>query len=413
MKYDAIVIGAGPAGILSASILNDKGWDVCVLEKQRFPRFVIGESLIPRCMDHLEEAGLLDAVKDKGFQVKLGARFVRGDEVCDFDFSEQYTQGQTWTWQAPRDEFDMTLAQAAMAKGVEIRFESSVEQIDFKENSQLLSYTDKAGGKHNIESRFIIDGSGYGKVIPRLLDLVEPSDFPPRKAVFAHIEFDASDNKHRRIDIITISDKLWAWIIPFSNGKASVGFVGELDCFDNMGDDSMAVFKSCVPLSPYVEKVLGDLEFTMEPLEISAYASSVKKLFGNGFVLTGNSTEFLDPIFSSGVTFAMESGVKAAKLVDQHLRGKAVDWEEDYVNYLNKGVNTFRSYVKGWYDGSLPAIFFAEESLQVFKNQICSVLAGYVWDDTNPFVTKHKKILKTLSKVVAIIDDDEKIKSEA
>jgi flavin-dependent dehydrogenase len=403
---DVLVIGAGPAGTLAAAILKDKGWDVRIVEKQKFPRFVIGESLLPRCMDHLREAGLLDVIDAQNFQKKIGARFVKNGAICDFNFSEQYTDGSTWTWQVPRDEFDTVLAQAVADKGVAVDFECGVENIEFFEGRQLTKVRHCHGGEQTIESRFVIDGSGYGRVIPRLLKLDKPSAFPPRAAVFAHVKFDSYDENSRRIDIVTVTDRMWAWVIPFSDGRASVGFVGELDCFTGMGSTHQEKFMSCIEMNSYVKNKLGSLHYTMEPKEISAYSVAVEKFYGDGFVLTGNSTEFLDPVFSSGVTFAMESGVTAAKLVHQQLQGLPVDWERDYVTHIQRGVDTFRSYVKGWYDGSLPSIFFAETTLQDFKEQICSVLAGYVWDETNPFVKKHDRILTTLSKVVSIIDDD-------
>ena len=100
-EVDVLVIGAGPSGTIAASILNKSGLKVQIVEKMLFPRFVIGESLLPRCMEALEEAGFLDAVKAKKFQQKDGAKFVMEDKVCDFNFNQQYTQGWTWTWQVP------------------------------------------------------------------------------------------------------------------------------------------------------------------------------------------------------------------------------------------------------------------------------------------------------------------------
>ena len=107
--------------------------------------------------------------------------------------------------------------------------------------------------------------------------------------------------------------------------------------------------------------------------------------------MCGNATEFLDPIFSSGVTLAMVSGKKAAELVLNHLNGIDVNWEDEYSKVLNHGIDVFRSYVNAWYSGELHDIFFTENILPEFKDQICSVLAGYVWDTTNAFVKKHKK----------------------
>src|ERR1041384_4676247 len=105
-KKDVLVIGAGPAGSISAAMLHKAGFDVRVVEREKFPRFVIGESLLPRCMEVLEDAELLDAIKAKNFQEKFGAKFLKDGKVSDFNFTEQYSKGWNWTWQVPRAEFD-------------------------------------------------------------------------------------------------------------------------------------------------------------------------------------------------------------------------------------------------------------------------------------------------------------------
>lgn len=405
---DVVVIGAGPSGSLAAAVLQKKGWNVVMLEKQKFPRFVIGESLLPRCMDSLQEADLLDVVSAQNFQKKIGARFYKDGEICDFNFAEQFTEGWGWTWQVPRAEFDHAIAEEVASRGVALHYETTVTNIDFGPDEQKVYCTDVSGNEMEISCKFVIDGSGYGRVIPRLLKLDKPSDFPPRMALFAHAKFEATKEDDKRIDIVVLGPELWAWVIPFSDGRASLGFVGALDSFKHVeGMTDEEALRSLVADSEYITKKFGNLEFTMAPTKISAYSISVERFHGEGFVLTGNSTEFLDPVFSSGVTFAMESGVRAAQLLDAQLRGETVDWDKDYVKYIQQGVDTFRSYVKGWYDGSLPNIFFSNNSLQDFKNRICSVLAGYVWDNTNPFVTKHNRILGTLSKVVEIINEEE------
>ena len=104
-KVDVLVIGAGPSGTVAASIIKKAGYSVKIIEKMKFPRFVIGESLLPRCMEALEEAGFLEAVKQKKFQEKFGAKFVHDGKISDFFFADQYTKGWTWTWQVPRGEF--------------------------------------------------------------------------------------------------------------------------------------------------------------------------------------------------------------------------------------------------------------------------------------------------------------------
>lgn len=119
---DVLIIGAGPSGMVSAAYLHNQGIKVMVIEKTSFPRFCIGESLIPQCMDNLEEAGLLNAVMVAGFQKKFGARFIKGDQFGEFDFSQKHGEGWDWTWQVPRADFDLILAEEAIRQGVDIRF---------------------------------------------------------------------------------------------------------------------------------------------------------------------------------------------------------------------------------------------------------------------------------------------------
>jgi len=128
-KTDVLVIGAGPAGTVAASIIKKAGFSVKIVEKMKFPRFVIGESLLPRCMEALEEAGFLDAVKAKGFQEKFGAKFVKNGKVCDYFFADQFTPGWTWTWQVPRGEFDKTLADCCEKMDIPVSYETTVTGI--------------------------------------------------------------------------------------------------------------------------------------------------------------------------------------------------------------------------------------------------------------------------------------------
>src|ERR1043165_9422098 len=131
-KVDVLVIGAGPSGTIAASIVNKAGFSVKIVEKQKFPRFVIGESLLPRCMEALDEAGILEAVKAKGFQEKFGAKFVKNGAVCDYFFADQFTQGWNWTWQVPRADFDKTLADTVESMGVPVDYETTVTGITLK-----------------------------------------------------------------------------------------------------------------------------------------------------------------------------------------------------------------------------------------------------------------------------------------
>lgn len=403
-KVDVLVIGAGPSGTVAASIVKQQGYNVKIVEKLKFPRFVIGESLLPRCMEALEAAGFLEAVKKKGFQEKFGAKFVKNGRVCDFNFSEKYTEGWTWTWQVPRAEFDQVLCDEVQRMGVPIEFETGVTAIEFNDVGSVTTVEDKQGNKKEIQAKFIIDGSGYGRVIPKLFNLDKPSNLPPRKTVFAHIRDlnRAAYHEPNRITIVIHRPDIWIWIIPFSNGITSVGFVGSPAFFDQFPGDTTAQLRAMIESEPELKERFKNSELIFEAKSLESWSMSSNTFFGKGFVLTGNVTEFLDPVFSSGVTLATVSAQTAAGLVCRELRGEAVDWQKEYTDHMMQGVNTFRSYVMGWYDETLQDIFFAPEPNPAIQRQICSVLAGYVWDKTNPYVRNHQRVLKTLAQVLKI-----------
>jgi flavin-dependent dehydrogenase len=405
-KIDVLVIGAGPAGSVAASIINKAGFKVKIVEKLKFPRFVIGESLLPRCMEALEEAGFLDAIKAKGFQKKYGAKFVKNGEVSDFFFADKFTPGYDWTWQVPRAEFDKTLADTVEQMGVPVSYESTVTDIKFFGSDSVTTVTDKEGNTTQIEARYIVDGSGYGRVIPSMFNLEKPSNLVGRKTIFTHV-LDTKrtlDNEPDRITIIVHQKGIWIWVIPFSNGKTSVGFVGApqfFKPFEAEGNTEQQL-RALLASEPYLKERMQDVEFVFEPMTKESWSATSDKFYGDGYVLTGNVTEFLDPVFSSGVTLATVSSQMAANLVIKKLNGEAIDWETQYTQPLMKGIDTFRTYVMAWYDGTLDTIFFSENPNKEAKNMICSILAGYVWDENNPYAKDHFKSVKKLARLIEI-----------
>ncbi|UPK71467.1 NAD(P)/FAD-dependent oxidoreductase [Chitinophaga filiformis] len=403
-KVDVLVIGAGPSGTVAASIIHQAGYSVKIVEKLKFPRFVIGESLLPRSMEALEEARFIDAIKAKGFQEKYGAKFVKGNKVCDFTFKEQHTPGWNWTWQVTRADFDKTLADTVEAMGVPVCYETTVTAIRFNGSDSVTTVEDIHGNKSEIAARFIVDGSGYGRVIPRLFNLEKNSNLQPRKALFAHT-VDARRSmadEPNRITAVVHQPGTWIWIIPFSTGVTSVGFVSDPSFFNSYSGTPEQQYRALLEAEPYTRERFRDVELVFEPRILESWSATTDKFYGDGFVLTGNVTEFLDPIFSSGVTLACVSAQTAAKLVIRKLKGEAVDWEKEYMEPTMQGVNTFRSYVMAWYDGTLDKIFFSDDQRPEVKNQICSVLAGYVWDMSNPFVQHHDTALKRLARTIEL-----------
>jgi flavin-dependent dehydrogenase len=403
---DVLVIGAGPSGCVSSSYLKKNDINVKVVEKTMFPRLVVGESLIPRVMDHFDEAGLFPALDKIGFEKKLGARFLRGDEVCIFDFSDKFGEGWDWTWQVPRADFDNTLAQEVINKGIELEFETEVIDIRFDGTDSITTVKTKDGKTKDIHAKFVIDSSGYGRVLPRLLDLEKPSKLSPHSAIFAHVE-DINREEGEEGTLISfdiIETEVWLWVIPFSNGNTSVGIVGPTEYIEKLSEngDTAEALKKAISLSEYYVKRFGNIDFLFEPRHLKDYSCSVKQLFGDGYALTGNASEFLDPVFSSGMAFATESGMLAAKLALRQLNGEKIDWQKDYTDYILYGVDVFTTYVKEWYTGNLQELFFHQPENPDVKKKICAVLAGYVWNKDNPFVRKHDTVIKNLANLIKL-----------
>ena len=401
-KYDVVIIGGGPAGSIAAAKLNRTGCSVLILEKSQFPRFVIGESLLPQCMDYLKELDLLDTVSKEGFQVKTGACFFHNERTCEFNFEEQYTKGWDYTYQVKRADFDQALIRAIEDRGVEIEYQATVTNFKGSRDHQCITYTNKNGNQKQVESNFVVDASGFGRVLPRLLNLSTNTTSVPRGAVYSHFSDNNKPNgASNNIYVHSFNENTaWVWSIPFSDETASVGIVGNEAFIQECAKEDGKQFKELITTFPMLEKRFSAAKALMPVKTTMNYAKGVKQLYGDGFVLCGNATEFLDPIFSSGVTLAMASGYKAAELIAEEIQNKSVDWEE-YNSFVYHGVDVFRSYVNAWYEGTLPSIFFASKINEDYKKQICSVLAGYVWDESNPFVKKHENILDTLAKVIS------------
>lgn len=401
---EILIIGAGPSGMVSASYLHKHGIKVLVVEKAIFPRFQIGESLIPQCMDNLEEAGLLEAVKKAGFQKKFGARFIKDEKIGEFDFSKKYGEGWDWTWQVPRADFDNCLAQEAQSKGVDILFRTEVKSVKFEGSRSKTIVRNSNGELTEIMADFIIDASGFGRVLAKQLNLEAPPKIASHSSFFTHIkENDRPTGKEGElITFEVLETQAWFWYFPFSNGNSSLGFVAPKNWFNQFSKDPEIAMREMIEKLNFYKGRFKNYEFLFEPIQVENISRNVTKLYGGGFVLTGNSAEFLDPVFSSGVSFATASGLLAAKLIIKERKGNKVNWETEYVNYIKEGVDVFSTYVKEWYSGNLQKIIFHPNPNPEIKRQICAVLAGYVWDKSNPFVKKHNSLLQNLSRLIEL-----------
>jgi len=404
-RRQVVVIGAGPSGAIAAALLKRQGHDVLIIERQHFPRFSIGESLLAHCLDFVEEAGMLEAVNAAGFQVKNGAAFAWGERYSAFDFGDTFSHGKPTTFQVQRADFDQLLADQAALQGVDIRYGEAIVSVDFERASPQLTALREDGSQYVVEAQFVLDASGYGRVLPRLLDLEAPSNFPVRQAVFTHVEDRIEHPTFDRQKILVTTHPehrdIWFWTIPFSNGRCSVGVVADQTHFAGRLDNLDQCLRGFIAETPSLAGVLKNALWDTPARTIGGYSANVKTLHGPGFALLGNAAEFLDPVFSSGVTIAMRSASMAAGLLSRQLNGESVDWQNEFALPLKRGVDTFRAYVEGWYAGTFQDVIFHPDSSPDIRRMISSILAGYAWDERNPFVSEAKRRLRVLSEICA------------
>jgi len=401
---DVLIIGAGPAGSVAAAFLRQQGRRVLVLEREQFPRFSIGESLLPQSMEYIEAAGMLRDVVEAGFQFKNGAAFAWGDKYTAFDFRDKFSEGWGTTYQVQRGNFDKVLADAAARMGAQIRFRHEVTAVDLEGDKPRVSARDADGNAYQVEARFVLDASGFGRTLPRLLKLETPSNFPVRGAIFTHVadhipSDGAFDREKIRVTVHPKRPDVWYWTIPFSKGRCSLGVVAAQDFLAQYPGTEMERLRAIVAEEPGLSALLKDAEWDTPARQIVGYSANVKSLWGKGFALLGNAGEFLDPVFSSGVTIAFKSASLATQCIAREYAGETVDWQGEYAVPLKAGVDTFRAFVDAWYAGGFQKIIFHERHTPEIRRMISSILAGYAWDTANPYVAQPKRRLRVLEEL--------------
>ena len=401
---DVLIIGAGPAGAVAAGFLRQQGRRVVVLEREQFPRFSIGESLLPQSMEYIEAAGMLRDVVEAGFQFKNGAAFAWGDRYTDFDFREKFTPGWGTTYQVQRASFDHVLAKAAARAGADVRFRHEVTAVDVEAERPRVGVRGPDGQAYEVEARFLLDASGFGRVLPRLLELETPSNFPVRGAIFTHVADripveSGFDREKIRVTVHPRRPDVWFWTIPFSHGRCSLGVVAEQAFLAQYEGSETERLRAIVSEDAGLSALMADAVWDTPARQIVGYSANVKSLWGKGYALLGNAGEFLDPVFSSGVTIAFKSASLASACIAREFAGEAVDWQADYASPLKAGVDTFRAFVDAWYAGGFQKIIFHERHTPDIRRMIASILAGYAWDTDNPYVAQARRRLGVLEEL--------------
>jgi len=274
-----------------------------------------------------------------------------------------------------------------------------VTAVDLQGDQPLVTVKDPNGELYRIDAGFILDASGFGRILPHLLKLETPSNFPVRGAIFTHIEDGIGHGFDRNKIRVTVHPEhcdVWFWTIPFAGGRCSLGVVAEPAFLDAYQGSDHERLQAIVAGAPSLQALLANAKWDTPARRIVGYSANVSSLSGKGYALLGNAGEFLDPVFSSGVTIAVKSASMAAELLGRQLAGETVDWQQEYGEPLRLGVDTFRAFVESWYSGGFQRIIFHEGHQPEIRRMIASILAGYAWDKKNPFVKETKRRLAAL-----------------
>ncbi len=322
---DVVVIGGGPGGSTAATMLARMGVQVLLLERERFPRPHVGESLLPASVPILEELGVRDAVESAGFLKKWGATMVWGSGAEPWSWyfretSERYPH----SYQVSRPEFDQLLLENSRAHGVDVREGHRAVEVCFEDGRAVgVRYATDEDGEGFMRARFVVDASGQSGLIAHALALRRFDSFFRNLAVYSYFEGAARLPEPAETNIFIESHaEGWCWTIPLHNGQSSVGVV--LDSESAQGRiDGGAIdrfFHEQIAQAPRTQELLSGARLVSGPFVVRDWSYLSDNVVGEGYVLVGDAACFVDPLFSSGVHLAMSSGVLAAAYITSALR---------------------------------------------------------------------------------------------
>jgi flavin-dependent dehydrogenase len=338
-------------------------------------------------------------VMSRNFMKKYAATFKNGDATTRYNFADGLPGDAPMAFQTPRGPFDQVLATAARARGVDIRFGHHVDAIELHDDRVTLQVTNlESQEKSSFVGKWLLDCSGFGRVLPKLLKLDAPPCLMPRKACFAMFEGDRRPQGAEEGDIWinVLPDIGWGWIIPFADGRSSVGFLADAARYDAMGANDHDRLLAMIKAEPNTAERLRDATPVLKVSQLQGWTRTVSAMYGQRWTVVGNAGDFIDPIFSSGVMLAMESGTLAAKLAHRVLAGENVDWMSEYQQVIKRATDVFRGFAQSWYDGDLVKIIFSPDPPDQTRRSIVSVLGGNVLNQKNPLVRNTDKTLKNI-----------------
>ena len=380
--YDVAIIGGGPAGSTAAALLALASRRVIVFEREKFPRFHIGESLLPFSMKAFTRLGLHEKFSRAGFMKKFGGEIVGAcsESGTKFYFKDGYRSQTDHAYQVTRGDFDKVLLDHAVECGAEVHEETSVDQVEFSNDEVELGI--KCNGSfHSIRARYVIDASGRTSVLGRKFKIKKTYDHLQKLSIFAHYDgVWRAEGIDGTLTVLIRAIDRWFWLIPLSAERTSVGVVLDSEAFRNSKLRAEDFLEQALSEQPIIAKRMTDARRVSQVYVEADFSYRSERLHGDWWLLAGDAAGFIDPIFSSGVFLAVFSGELCADVLNEvldHPR-KARRLFAGYERAVNRAMDIYLRFVNAWYTKEFIEVFLAPRNILGLAPAVNAVLGGNV-----------------------------------
>jgi flavin-dependent dehydrogenase len=376
---DVLIAGGGPAGSSMATRLRQCGYRAVVLERERFPRFHIGESLLPHSMDLLHTLGVHGKVAAAGFVPKWGASFVLGDgsRRISYYFDNSLVPGRPGAYQVLRSRFDHLLLEHSREQGADVREGHTLKEVTVDGDHVRASVRGPDGDTYSVRARFFADATGRDAFLATRTRTRRLDPLLNHVALFAHFEGVRRDEGRDAGNTISVAIRGgWIWFIPLADGITSIGVVVDPEMLKASRLAPDAYFEQVLASVPAIHERLSAAHRRSIVRTASDFSYKTGPLFGPRHIVLGDAGFFLDPIFSSGVHLAISSGVYGAEAVDLYLRRGATGALRRYERRMHQSQDLFFQFIHGWYRKGFLELFLAPTEHFQMVPAIVSVLAG-------------------------------------
>jgi flavin-dependent dehydrogenase len=380
--FDVLVAGGGPGGSSVATMLRKRGRTVLLVEKERHPRFHIGESLLPHSMELLRTLGVMPAIEAAGFVPKWGAGFQLGDGTLanTFYFRDGMVPGAPGAYQVLRSTFDHLLLDHSRASGADVREGHALKDVSIEGGRVTATIADETGRPHTARARFFADATGQHAFLANKLRMKAMNPALQKIALYGHLTGVRRDTGIDAGNTISIAIRGgWIWFIPLADDITSIGVVVEASAFKSSGLGAEDYYERVIRQVPAVASRIQDAARVSPVRTTSDYSYAAERLYGDRYLIVGDAGFFLDPIFSSGVHLAIRSGMKAALAIDDYLSHGVRPWRHPLKRYqriVREGQRPYFKFCHGWYTPGFLELFLRPTTRFQMVPAIVSVLAG-------------------------------------